>query len=421
MSPVSRPRSTAVVVRTPTSNFSRMFNTIRQTLLPPVPSVTRNLNSSTAMVCMPTSNVTCTAYAYPEPLAPSGGTSCSHSVRHTSGVTSHNGLVSRAGSLARNDWSSREGSVARDSPAPSTTTSQFHAHTSSSRSRVPQEAPQPQRSLRQRDFTYEQVVFMRAMTKRWHWHLISVDSFPINTSTALELCIQYAEQNLGVSRKDCSIGRPSLDFVRKKDSSIRNSFQVGLLSIIEEGYHVNTKTVNKLNELIGHSNYIYAEYDIETKKVSGRFRHPCLLHVLAAVLFSKGKRGRPIGVRFMPEIMGATDPTDWPEQSGGTGITASMIALACTLVLYGLQSIKAGDSSQRLGSRKEKPVCFTEKKYSTHYRNFVNKLQAYNRFEEVKKAYLEEVMKEYLRIRIDDDEDSEGNIEADDEMHSDGD
>ncbi|KAG8735722.1 hypothetical protein FRC11_003063, partial [Ceratobasidium sp. 423] len=51
----------------------------------------------------------------------------------------------------------------------------------------------------------------------------------------------------------------------------------------------------------------------------------------------------------------------------------------------------AGDTSQRLGTRKEKPLHFTEKKYSGPYRNFVIKLQQYNRLEELRKAYLEDV------------------------------
>ncbi|KAG8727741.1 hypothetical protein FRC11_012542 [Ceratobasidium sp. 423] len=123
----------------------------------------------------------------------------------------------------------------------------------------------------------------------------------------------------------------------------------------------------------------------------------------------------------MPDIMGGIHSTDVLEQSGGNGITTPMIALACTLVLYGLQSLRAGNSLQRVGTHKGKPVHFTEKRYSPHYRNFITKLQEYNRLEEVWKAYLEEVMREYLQIHADEIEDSDGNIEAEDEMHSDGD
>ncbi|KAG8680806.1 hypothetical protein FRC11_001959, partial [Ceratobasidium sp. 423] len=323
-SPTSQAQSTALIL--PTSNFSRMSDTIRHALLPA--SATRSLSSSTAMVRVSSPNVTHASYA--ESLATSGGIYRSHSASYISRARLHTGSATRANSLAHDDWNSREGSTTRDSPAPSTISGQSLTRISSSHNGH-QHVHQPQRSLRQRDFTYEQVVFMKAMNKRWHWYLISDDTFPINTGMALELCTQYAEQTLELSRKVCGIGRPSFDFVRRKDSSIRNSFQTGLLSILEEGYGVNIETTDKLNELISQSNFIYAEYDIETKKVSGRYRHPCLLRVLAAVLFTKSKRGRPIGAHFMPEIMGGTDSTDSPMEPGGTGITVPMIALACTL------------------------------------------------------------------------------------------
>ncbi|KAG8728907.1 hypothetical protein FRC11_009967 [Ceratobasidium sp. 423] len=116
---------------------------------------------------------------------------------------------------------------------------------------------------------------------------------------------------------------------------------------------MNNNMIDKLNELISQSNYIYAEYNIK--------------------------------------------------------------------VLYGLQSIKAGDSSQWLGTHKEKPVPFTEKRYSTHYRNFVKKIQQYNQVKEVQKAYLEEMMREYLQIQLEEIEDSDVDIKADNEMQSDGD
>ncbi|KAG8686006.1 hypothetical protein FRC11_009684 [Ceratobasidium sp. 423] len=324
---------------------------------------------------------------------------------------SHSGSVTGANSLAFDDRSSCEGSMSRDTPAPTMIACRSHAQSNSNTKH------QPQRALRQRDFTYEQVLFMNAMRKRWHWYLVAENLFPVNTSHALELCMQHAEQTLEVSRIACKVGHTALEFVRRKDSSIRSLLQTGLLSIIEDSYNVTTSTTGKLTELISQSNYIYTEYDIETKKISGRYRHPCLMRVLAAILFTKRIRGRPIGVCFMSSIMGG----DEPEQPEGNGITPSMIALACTLVLYGLQSIKAGDSSERSGTRKGKPVNFTEKRYSTHYRNFVTKIRQYNRLEEVRKAYLEEMMKEYLQLRVDEMEDSDANVEADDEMHSDGD
>ncbi|KAG8726469.1 hypothetical protein FRC11_000074, partial [Ceratobasidium sp. 423] len=265
MTPATQAPSTALVVRTLRSNFSQMYDMIKQTLRPT--STLQNLDSIVAMVHVPCTGVP-NALAY-----------------------SHTGSVTHANSLLIDDWSSREGSIARNSPAPVTIAG--HSPVPTSRS--------------------------NGNTHNW-------------------------------SKK-----------VRKKESSIRNLFQTGLLSIVEEGYGVNSGTIDKLNELISQSHYIYAEYNIEMKKVSGRYRHPCLMRILRAILFTKCKHGCPIGVCFMPEIMGGINLTDVPEESGGNGITAPMIALACTLALYGLQSIRAGDSSQRVGTRKEKPVHFTEK------------------------------------------------------------
>ncbi|CAE6478895.1 unnamed protein product [Rhizoctonia solani] len=343
-------------------------------------------------------------------MAP-GTTARSSDASIISGPHSLAGSLTRASSLVLDDRSTHAGSTTRDSPASVTAsqTSASHTHT------------QPQRALRQRDFNYDQVKFMDLMRRRWHWYLIADDLFPVNTKIALELCTQYAENHLEVSRMDCDITRTAVDFVRKKESAIRNLFQTGLLSIVEEGYGVNTGTITKLSELISQSNYVYAEYDIATKKVSGRYRHPCLIRVLNAVLFTKRKRGRPIGLCFMQEVIGEDSSEDFTEPPTGTGISVTMIALACTLVLYALQSIKAGDTSQRLGTRKGKPLHLTEKKYTSPYRNFVTKLQQYNRLDELRKTYLEEVMKEYLRVHTDNNEDSDADIEANDEMHSDGD
>ncbi|KAG8757211.1 hypothetical protein FRC11_004720 [Ceratobasidium sp. 423] len=402
--------SASLVVRSSTPNLLQMCNAIRRTLPPPPPLTSQSStyqNSSTAMV-----RVSNPSMNHIGSISTPSTVSRSTSVSRFSGPHSRTASVTRTNSLALDDWNSREGPSTRGSPAPAANTLQIsgpHAHT------------QPLRSLRQSNFHYDQVVFMNSMRRRWHWYLVADDLFPINTNAALELCAQYAEQHLGVSRTDCDITRTALDFVRRKDSGIRNLFQTGLLSIVEESYDVNTDATEKLDELISQSNYIYAEYNIETKKVSGRYRHPCLIRVLNAVLFTKYKRGRPIGISFMPEVIGGDHLTDATELPGGTGISVSMIALACTLVLYALQSIKAGDTSQRLGTRKGKPLHFTEKKYSGPYRNFVMKLQQYGRLEEVRKSYLEEVMKEYLRFHVDNNEASDVDIEVDDEMHSDGD
>ncbi|KAG8698493.1 hypothetical protein FRC11_014389, partial [Ceratobasidium sp. 423] len=396
VSSATQVQSTWFAPHSSTPTFSQIYNAVRQTLPPAshlAPQSSTYYDSSTAIVQVsnPVMNHT-GAVSAPSTV------SRSSSIPRIGETHSRVGSVAHAGSLALDDWSSREGSTIRDSPAPVINPVQKSTIVTQT---------QPIRSIRQRDFHYDQVVFMNAMRKRWHWYLIADDSFPINTSVALELCVQYAEETLGISRRDADMTRSALDFVRRKDSAIRNLFQTGLLSIIEAGYGVNVNTTEKLNKLISQSNYIYAEYDIETKKVSGRYRHPCLIDVLKAILFTRRKRGRAIGVFFMPEVIGRDNPAAATGEPGGTGISVSMIALACTL--------------RASGTRKGKPLHFTEKKYSAPYRSFVTLLQQYPRLNELRKTYLEEIMGEYLRLQVDNDEESDVDIGVDDEMHSDGD
>ncbi|KAG8744596.1 hypothetical protein FRC11_013366 [Ceratobasidium sp. 423] len=361
-------QSSSLSIHSLTPNLSQMYNAIRQTLphVPPLvhPSSTSH-NLSTAMV-----QVSNPAMNHIGLVTAPGTVSHSSSIPHVTGPHSHPGSITHASSLTLEDRSPCEGSMTRDSPAPI-----MNAHQASGSNTH----TQPIWSLQQQDFHYDQVMFMNAMRKHWHWFLITDNLFPTNTNAALELCIQYAEQYLDTPHIHCDITCNVLDFT-------------SLLEIVEEGYGMNHDTTKKLNELISQSKYIYAEYEIE-----------------------------PIGVCFMPDIIGSVRPSDPMEQPSGTGVSVSMIALACTLVLYTLQSIKAGDTSQRLGTCKGKPLHFTEKKYSGPYRSFVTKLQQYSRLEELRKTYLEEIMAEYLRVHADNDENSDIDIEVDNEMHSDGD
>ncbi|KAG8739964.1 hypothetical protein FRC11_000485, partial [Ceratobasidium sp. 423] len=239
-------QSSALTIRSSTPNISRMYNTIMQTLPPPPLAQSSTPHSpNTAMVQVSNSS----ANRIGSVTAP-GTVSRSSSVSRISGPHSRAGSVTRTSSLALDNRSFREDSMTRDSVAPVTNASGSHSQA------------QPLRSLRQRDFQYDQVVFMKAMSKRWHWFLIADDLFPIHTNAALELCTEYAEQSLEVSRVDCNITYVEHGFVRRKDSAIRNLFQTGLLSIVEEAYEVNPNTTEKLSQLISQSNYIYAEYDI---------------------------------------------------------------------------------------------------------------------------------------------------------------
>ncbi|KAG8728223.1 hypothetical protein FRC11_011564 [Ceratobasidium sp. 423] len=55
------------------------------------------------------------------------------------------------------------------------------------------------------------------------------------------------------------------------------------------------------------------------------------------------------------------------------------------------------------------------------YMEYNIEIQQYNQLKEVQKAYLEEMMKGYLQLCVDKMEDSDANVEADNEMHSDED
>ncbi|KAG8689101.1 hypothetical protein FRC11_004119, partial [Ceratobasidium sp. 423] len=190
-------------------------------------------------------------------------------------------------------------------------------------------------------------------------------------------------------------------------SQLTTLFQTGLLSIIKAGYGVNVNTTEKLNKLISQSNDIYAEYNIETKKVSGCYCHPCIIDVLKAILFARCKHGQAISVFFMQEVIGRDNLAAATEEPGGTGISVLMIALACTL--------------RASGTQKGKPLHFTKKKYSAPYQSFVTLLQQYPQLNELHKTYLEEIMGEYLQLQVNNDEESDIDIGVDNKMHSDGD
>ncbi|KAG8682469.1 hypothetical protein FRC11_014837, partial [Ceratobasidium sp. 423] len=394
--------------RPPNSDISTLYAAIRRTLPPALPP------SQTPANLVPHNPVTVVTWAPNLSLvqvAPQ-----SESVSRASSVAlidsvSHSGSMSRASSVSRAD-----SGFYVNSTAPATQ--------DLARATGPHESAIPRRRvLRQKDFVFDQVKFMSYMKRRWHWYLIVENAFPTSTHEAQQLCIQYAEQVMGVTHKDLGIGHNAFEFVRGKDSGIRNSFLTGLLSNVENQYGVNTKSTQRLDELISSGNFAHTTYDPITKKITGRFRHPCLMNVVKAILYAKRARTKPIGFVFMPELMGHTHTNDNSEDAPApnqiAGAPIPMIALACTVVLYGLKSIRAGDSSIRPRG-KSKPLHFTEKKLSTHYLSFMDKLVRYPRIDELRKFYMEFIMGEYLRVRTEVDNDSDG-VESDDEVHSDGD
>ncbi|KAG8702466.1 hypothetical protein FRC08_003471 [Ceratobasidium sp. 394] len=277
--------------------------------------------------------------------------------------------------------------------------------------------------LQQSDFTYDQVCFIKQMRYRWNFYLCAEDPFPINVLPAQEICMVYAETTLNVSRIDYDISQPAFDYVRKKDSGIRNGFLCGLLKAVEECYDVTPSSVAKIDSLVSNVNFAHTSYDLATKKITGRYRHLCVGKVVKIVLFTRRTRGRPVGIRFIRELLGdVTGESDknLADLADNAGAPVATIALACTLILYALHSIKAGDSSSRK-RKTQKPVKFSEDKYGTHYRSILAKMKQYSRLQEVQKIYMEEIMKEYLVVHASTGDDSDNELDFDDEMLSDGD
>lgn len=69
--------------------------------------------------------------------------------------------------------------------------------------------------------------------------------------------------------------------------------------------------------------------------VVGRYRHPCIISVLKIILFSKSSRARPIGLRFIRELMAETPPEllhEFKDKRATSGVPVPAIALASTLV-----------------------------------------------------------------------------------------
>ncbi|KAG9087312.1 hypothetical protein FS749_003001 [Ceratobasidium sp. UAMH 11750] len=410
---VFRPQPTLTIAApVQSTNFNTMYTTIMRTIPSILPVAPMTLvparSSGSAPLRFPSkssSNITSReGSALPDDLVPAQDLSVSQNTAL--------GLVATR----------EQGSLWHSSVAPSShRLSRMHLPTPRTRASHPEET-QHMMYLRQGDFKYDQVTFIKHMKHRWCLYLAAQDPFPINILPAQELCISYAEQVLQASHAQYNITQEAFDYVRKKDSNIRNSFLSGLLNVVEEGYDVTAASGDKIDELIKNLNFAHNSYDLITKKVKGRYRHHCIGKVISIILFTKRSRGRPVGVRFIRELMGdiGTEPAqDLPSLAANAFAPVATIALACTMILHALHSIKAGDSSNRK-PKTIKPVKFAEQKYGGHYRTILAKMKQYSRLGEVQKAYMEEIMKEYLVCHATTGEESDGELEFDDEMMSDG-
>ncbi|KAG8721107.1 hypothetical protein FRC09_008467 [Ceratobasidium sp. 395] len=262
------------------------------------------------------------------------------------------------------------------------------------------------------------------MRHRYQWYLLTQDPFPLNIFTAWEMCILYAEESLGGSRAEYDINHTVFNYVRGKEANIRNGFADGVLKSVEEWYEVNLSTVNKINTLVRGSNYAYTSFDLETKKVKGRFLHPGICAIIKGMLFKKRARGKPLGVRFVCELMMGDGP---PAASQGSlsglsaevGAPVPLITLACTFVLHALKAIKAGNTLS-CNKKTTKPLNMSESLYATNYRAGLASLQSYARLDKLRKAHMEMIMKSYLDIQSACNNNFGEHVEFDEEMVSDG-
>ncbi|KAG8733826.1 hypothetical protein FRC10_012128 [Ceratobasidium sp. 414] len=388
------PALTPAVTAPASANFNTLYATIMRTIPPILPAAPRA----------------------PTPMRPSGREG---SMLRDNPASTQLVLASRASSTAPDVG--HENEIWGSSVAPSNFRLPRALLPPPPRSHVRQDTYRPN-SLRQGNFSYDQVSFIKFMKQRWGLYLVAEDPFPINVLPAQELCLLYAESILGISRAACGITQSTFDYVRKKDSNIRNGFLHGLLKVVEEDYGVTAASKSRVEELILNVNFAHISYDLTTKKITGRYCHPCICKVIKIVLFTRRSRGRPVGVRFIRELMGDTtaeSDQDLHDLAANAGAPVAIIALACTLILHALQSIKAGDSSNRK-AKTVKPVKFSEQKYGGPYRTILAKMKQYPRLGEVQKAYMEEIMKEYLVAHASTGDESDEELEFDDDMLSDG-
>ncbi|KAG8721528.1 hypothetical protein FRC09_007767 [Ceratobasidium sp. 395] len=376
------------------------------------PAWNYNLLYTTVMGTMPT-------FLPPAPIAPSSS-NISHSSGHPtwgeSSALRDDPVPAQATSALRisfvpPDMASRHQDSHESLLAPQTT-----RHSSSHAPTYAPSAPPRPNSLRQGDFTYDQVVAIKHMRHRYQWYLVTEDLFPINVFTARERCILHAEDVLGASRTVYNINNTVFDFVRGKEAGIRHGFTVGLLKIVEKGYQVNPSTGSKLATLIQDSNF--------TKKVAGRFLHPCIGAVVKNLLFTKQTQGWPLGVRFICDLMmGEESPTSQSGSSDsppvGVGAPVPLNAFACTLILHALQAIKLGDTSDR-NKKLTKPLKLRESKYGGPYRTILAQIEKYHRLEELRKTHMAQIMEQFLEAQSAGKNNSEEEVGFDKEMVSDG-
>ncbi|KAG8680737.1 hypothetical protein FRC08_016081, partial [Ceratobasidium sp. 394] len=192
---------------------------------------------------------------------------------------------------------------------------------------------------------------------------------------------------------------------------------------VEDLYGVSCETTDKIVGLIKGSNFICAEHNPQTGKVSGRYKHTCIGQVLKLMVFLHFSRGTSVGARFIPELLVYT-PAEviqgYADKTANYGAPVPTIALACTMILHCLHLLEKGYSSRQIAERgKKKVISLDEGVYGEQYRKYLGWLKAYPRLGEVWRDHMQTLLKEY-RTQFPDGQE----VAADNEyngMHSDGD
>ncbi|KAG9075435.1 hypothetical protein FS749_012902 [Ceratobasidium sp. UAMH 11750] len=309
------------------------------------------------------------------------------------------------------------------SPAPSNVASVATSNSNPAPAR--QKDPDARRNMRKTKFTEIQNDFIDYMTRRWQWFLLTENAFPVDTTGAYEVCVAYAETMLESIRAAAEVNKRVFEYVRGKDSRIRNDFQRGVLTAVEELYQVSCNNQAKVKELIKDSNFVFETYDPNSLKVTGRYRHACISTVARMAMFPQLARGRSPGVRFIRELLARTPPelvAKYCDKRADYGASAPLIALSCTLILHALHSLAQGYSSKdqlRGSAERKKALPMDERTYRPLYHTFLLKLESYKRLGEVRQFHMKVLLKEYCAQQPDGSVDV-SRMEPGNEKHSDG-
>ncbi|KAG9090766.1 hypothetical protein FS749_000307 [Ceratobasidium sp. UAMH 11750] len=264
-----------------------------------------------------------------------------------------------------------------------------------------------QRKLRERQFSDEHHAFVQPMKIRWHWFLLTEDPFPVDTNKGIESCLAYAEQQLGDSRHAYKVNLRVCNYVRGKESRIRNEFQNGVLAKVEQLYNVSPSKKDAIKELVQGYNFIFMTFKDphDPQKMTGRYQHSCIGEVLKLLIFPHKTRGKPVGARFMYELLDNTpaeEVSEFVDRTANYGAPVPTIALACTLIMYAFELLQKGYSSRNPTQRgTRKTLSLEGGTYGEKYRKILGKLKNYDRLGELRRFHMRGLLLEYNTRYVD--------------------